>query len=269
MWSVGDTIAYSLVLVSTSLVILANGNHNPLSHEHLGVVQWINSTEGGYIHPNQEYRIVAGKNDGTTAQATGMFATANIPQGRELAVLPSGLVIYSDDPEDEALMNCGTVESLAREMKLGNQSKYAPFVTFAKTIPLDNVPSTWSPMGQKLLNSIVGGSEFNPLIPPFDPTGWLKNDWYDRCEGSMNDTISSQAALLVVRWNVDGEIHPVISLYRKGNGKKANAEFSVTPTGDGVIKSKRDIAAGEEINFCVQCDLDDTTYGTAGKCSWA
>ena len=166
------------------------------------VLEWIHQSKGGHVHPDQEFRV-----DPETG-VTGLFATDMIPKGTVLCQVPWELILQSDDPNEEGQMCCGTVKAVAREMRKGNQSFYAPYVNYLNAQPHDDVPSAWSPEGQKLLRELVGGHIEKPLIPPTEPTEWLSYDWFTRCRGSRADALATKAALLVLQRSDDAILIP-------------------------------------------------------------
>ncbi len=162
-----------------------------------GVLQWIHNSPGGYVHPDQEFRM------DPVSGVSGIFATKLIPKGTVLCQVPWSIIIQSDDPNEEGQMCCGTVKAVAREMRKGNESDYAPYANYLLAQPESEVPSAWSDMGKALLRSLVGGTADDTLIPPVEPTEWLSSDWYGRCRGSRSDTIAAKAAILIVQRSDD------------------------------------------------------------------
>lgn len=166
------------------------------------VLEWIHQSKGGHVHPDQEFRV-----DPETG-VTGLFATDMIPKGTVLCQVPWELIIKSDNPKEEGQMCCGTVKAVAREMKKGNQSFYGPYMNYLNAQPHDDVPSAWTPDGQKLLRELVGGNVKKPEIPPTEPTEWLSYDWYKRCRGSRADALAAKAALMVLQRSDDAILIP-------------------------------------------------------------
>jgi len=186
------------------LLALVTSAHADPSTADLGkkVLEWIHQAEGGYVHPNQEFRV------DPESGVTGLFATKMIPKGTVLCQVPWDLIIKSDDPDEEGQMCCGTVKALAREMKKGKKSIYAPYINYLNAQSDENVPSVWSAEGQKLLRELTGGTVKNPKIPPQEPTEWLVYDWYGRCRGSRADTLTSKAAIMIVQRSDDAILIP-------------------------------------------------------------
>lgn len=166
-----------------------------------GVLEWIRNAPGGYVHPDQEFRV-----DPATGTA-GMYATKLIPKGEILLQVPWSIVLKSDDPQEEGQMCCGTVKSVAREMKKGNSSEFAAYANYLNAQEA-YVPSAWSQKGQELIQALVGGTVTSPDIPPAEPTEWLTTDWYRRCRGSRADTVAAKAALMVLQRSDDAFMIP-------------------------------------------------------------
>ena len=171
------------------------------AHDH-PVLKWIHDSPGGFVHPDQEIRV-----DPETG-IPGIFATSTIPKGALLCQVPWKLIIKSDNPDESGQMCCGTVKAVAREMKKGNSSNFAPYANYLLAQPDGVVPSTWSEAGQRLLRTLVGGAVDKPKIPPEEPTEWLTGDWYGRCRGSRADKISAKAAILVLQRSDDSLMIP-------------------------------------------------------------
>jgi hypothetical protein len=167
-----------------------------------GVFEWIHNSEGGYFHPDQEFRL------DPEIGASGIFATNLIPKGTVLCQVPWSIVVKSDDPDEEGQMCCGTVKSVAREMKKSDESDYAPYARYLNNMPGDEIPSAWSEPGQELLRALVGGKVEDTDIPPEEPTEWLLYDWYGRCRGMRSDKMSAKAATLVVQRSDDNIMIP-------------------------------------------------------------
>lgn len=258
-----------LVFTLASCIVVAAESDASLVANDYGVFKWINGSRTGYVHPDQEYRII----DPATG-SVGMFATADIQKGKVLAKVPWNLLIQAEKPNNElSPMGCGMVRGLAREMKSGNNSVYAPFVEFAKNQPSNRIPSNWTEDGKELFRQIGGNPSDDLAIPPLEPVHWLSNDWYDGCGGTKDDIESANAALLVVQWTDEGYIVPFSGFYNHRNGKWTNAEMSTQYSKSVSIKATRDIAAGEQIflsfNKCKECSGREDGYGTAGKLLYA
>jgi len=280
-----------LILELVPLLALVTRAQADLPSAELGrkVLEWIHEAEGGYVHPDQEFRV------DPESGVTGLFATKMIPKGTVLCQVPWDLIIKSDDPDEEGQMCCGTVKALAREMKRGNESHYAPYINYLESQTVQNVPSAWSPEGKKLLQEVIGGTE-DPEIPPTDPTSWVEDDWYGECRGSRADAVAAKAAIMIVQRSDDEILVPGrcyyffsgvkfdmefehsscsppfflvgYDMYNHRNGKYTNSASSIASNKKQVTKASRDISPGEQIhntyNKCLNCANRKVGYGTAG-----
>lgn len=268
----GRAKMYTTLAITLSIVIavLSICQVSAAVHDEFGVLEWIRSTPGGYIHPHQEFRKI---HSSIGEVRGGMFATARIPRNTILAKIPRSILIQSDPSENgDAQMSCGMVRSLARELKLGNKSRYAPFANFVLSQQLDHIPSNWSPLGKKILVEITGETINGPLIPPLEATEWLDLDWFDTCKGDPDDLLSAKAALFVVQWNDEGKIIPISGFYGHRNGNWTNAAIFTDDSEGPELRTTRDIARGEQIyqsfNRCPECGGRQFGFGTAGKCGY-
>lgn len=259
----------SLLLQVYVLVIsLATSSFAQEKPSDFGIFEWIHNSPGGYFNPKQEFRYEIPGDPTTTP---GIYATQDIKKGEVLVKVPWSLLLKSDDEDEVGQMCCGTVEAVAREMKLGTDSKFAPYVQYLNAQPDGQLPSAWDKPAQDLFREIVGGpSVKNTEIPPAEPTEWLEWDWYKNCEADRSDTIAAKAALLVVQRSDDAYMIPAYDMYNHRNGKKwFNTKTTTTDGEHHLTRAKRDIKAGEQIyisyNHCAECRGRDTEYGTGGK----
>lgn len=192
-------VLWSLVV---SWVIVVQAQDQTMIELGKNVLEWIHESDGGYVHPDQEFRV------DPESGVAGLFATDFIPKGTVLCQVPWSLIIESDDPDEEGQMCCGTVRATAREMKRGNRSAFAPYVKYLNEQSHDDVPSAWSAAGQKLLRELTGGKVKDPDIPPEEPTEWLSYDWYGRCRGKRTDALSAKAAIVVLQRSDDNLLIP-------------------------------------------------------------
>ena len=252
------------LLASTATVSKAESQSQsaPLN---FGIFDWIHNSEGGFYSPKQTFR-----RDEKTGLAAGVFAKERIEKNEVLLTVPWDLILRSDNPEEEGQMFCGTVAAVAREMRLGDESKFAPYANYLNSQGNDQLPSSWTPAGQELLRSIVGGEVEEPEIPPTEPTEWLSYDWNYRCDGKSRDAVSAKAAMLVVQRSDDHIMIPAYDMYNHRNGKWFNTRTDTELEVNHVTKATRVIEAGEQIyvsyDQCEECSGREIGYGTGGEC---
>jgi hypothetical protein len=254
----------SSLLVSHLCTIPAAAEQEPLDY---GIFDWMHNSEGGYVNPKQEFRYE--NPDDPTNSYLGVFAKERIEPGEILVTVPWYRILTSDDPNEVGQMTCGTVKSVARELALGEQSEWAPYVKYLNDQPEGQLPSAWSEAAQLLLQELVGGEGEDPIIPPAFPMEWLKSDWYDRCGGLPSDLLSAKAALLVVQRSDDVIMIPAYDMYNHRNGKWMNTETYIEEGEKHESRALRSIEPGEQLyisyNMCRDCGGRTVGYGSAGK----
>ncbi len=159
------------------------------------LISWINE-EKGFFSPKLEMRRMD-PDDPTSF--FGMFAKGDFRQGDLMIRVPPQMILDSDGFEEHLAMNCGTARNLAKQLKLGNESAYAPYVNYLwDTQPPGQLPSAWSDAGQKLFTKVLKRETGGGTFPPSEPLSWIEEDWYDDCDGTADPT-DEYAALLVVQ----------------------------------------------------------------------
>ena len=169
-----------------------------------GLADWVNSMEGGYFNPKQEIRR---DNPSDPQSIVGVFARERIEEGELLNRVPWEAIIMPEDDyepvddelEEEAELSCAAARKLAKEMRLGKDSRYAPYILYLLNQPHGQIPSSWSAEGRQLLQTVLGGTPNNPRIPPNSAMSWMEEDWFVSCSGDKEDELATQAAMLVVQ----------------------------------------------------------------------
>ena len=185
------------------------------SSEMVALVDWLNSFEGGFYNPKQEIRRQDPLDPGSYF---GVFAKERIEEDELLSRVPWEAIIsedggvYDDDEQDETPLSCGTVRNIAKEMRLGEKSKFAPYVLYLQNQRDGQLPSAWSEEGKLLFEDVLGGKGDMQRIPPSDATTWLE-DWYEFCHGDPEDEMAARAAMLVLQRSDDDLMVPVYDLY--------------------------------------------------------
>jgi hypothetical protein len=233
-----------------------------------GILEWVHNAEGGYFNPKQDFRY---ETPGDPTSVGGIFANERIEKGETLCKVPWERMLKSDDPNEEGQLCCGTADAVAREMRKGAISDYAPYATYLSAQREGQLPSAWSKKGKALLHSIIGGTVRQPVIPPQEPTEWLEYDWYKSCRADRSDTLAAKAALLVVQHSDDSLMIPAYNFYNHRNGKWLNTQTEMVEGTHQITKAARTIEPGEQLytsyNLCKECGGRKRGYGTAGKFS--
>jgi hypothetical protein len=169
-----------------------------------GVSGWVDSMEGGHYNPKQEIRH---EDPEDPKSIVGVFAHERIEQGELLTRVPWEAIImpeedyepFDKEAEELSSLECATARKLAKEMKLGKDSWYAPYVLYLLNQAPDQLPSAWSVQGKNLLRYVLGGTSRRPLIPPAYAMTWLEEDWFQTCGGDNDDALGAHAAMLVIQ----------------------------------------------------------------------
>jgi spermidine synthase len=232
------------------------------------IIDWVKSTDKGFVHD----KVTAQRYDVDDPESpVGMYAVGDIRHGEFLMSIPREIIITAGDDtsEDYGGIWCPTAFNLIREMRLGDESKFAPYVGYLATQPRGQLPSAWSRAGQNLLQELLGRNDNDASnnLPPSDALEWIKTDWYDDCDGS-DDLFEQHAALLLVQRGWDDLMIPLYDMMSHRNGKWLNTECDSVHGGVSIVhvRASRDIQAGEQLytsyNFCTDCAGKAMGYGT-------
>eukprot|EP00588_Corethron_pennatum_P034325 CAMPEP_0194345924 /NCGR_PEP_ID=MMETSP0171-20130528/105130_1 /TAXON_ID=218684 /ORGANISM="Corethron pennatum, Strain L29A3" /LENGTH=1502 /DNA_ID=CAMNT_0039112979 /DNA_START=45 /DNA_END=4552 /DNA_ORIENTATION=+ len=263
------------------------------------LIEWLNSS-GGYANPKLEIRR-ADPDDPTSH--FGMYTKEKITKKELILDIPQHVIMRGgEDDEDsqddeEGSFECGTARRLIKELRLGDDSEYGPFVNYLLEQPYGQLPSGWSDEGKELLTQLLENHTTDP-IPPDEPTLWIDYEWVQECNGST-DPFEANAALMLVQRGWDSAMIPLYDMMSHRNGPfEANAALMLVQRGwdsamiplydmmshrngeylntesntvhdlskNAKIRALRDIEAGWEIygsyNMCKDCGGRKDTYGT-------
>lgn len=273
--------------------LLFGGNKKSNEEHAEALISWLKK-EGGYFHPNLEMRRV---DPSDPTSFFGLFVNEAIPEGDLIMRVPRNMVLDSnqEDPETE-VMTCGTVRNLIDQLKLKDESKYAPYVNYLLDTQPPGCISAWSQAGKDLFTRITDPSDpfswvdklkLKPQwsvaakkflsdvtgkprriidLPPQNQFEWI-NEWHDSCNGS-SDPLEEYAALIAIQRSWDDKLVPVFDTMSHGNGHWLNTVHNdVHDTDvDVEVKASRDIKVNEQIytsyNRCESCGNRNFEYGT-------
>ena len=221
-------------------------------------IEWVRS-HGAFVHSSFEIRR---EDPLDPTSRYGVYAKTDIANSELILSIPRKCLIT---PKGEASDVCGTVEALADEMQLGEESFYEPYVSYLKTQTSGGqLPTMWSVQGKEFLLELLGWtSETGGVtIPPFN----VIQAGHDCSE--TND-YSEVANMLVIQRSWDEILIPVWDMVSHRNGHWTNVAeaYSVFDEQHPVtVKATRDIKAGEELfmsyDHCPDCQGRLRTYGT-------
>lgn len=260
-------------MATSTATVLDTSEEHPID---FGLAAWVDSLKGGYFNPKQEIRR---ENPDDPTSILGVFAKEQIFEGELLNRVPWHAIIdgededededddNEDEDEEDPTVPCRTARKLAKEMKLGKDSRFAPYVQYLLNQPQGQLPSAWSPQGKALLATLLGGTPSHPHIRPIDVASWLDETWIDECQGDMKDAFAAHAFMLVVQRADDDIMVPVYDLYNHRNGKYYNTKNKIKPGKSHELRASRTIEPGEQLhnsyNLCAECPGRYVGYGTA------
>ncbi|KAL3917183.1 MAG: hypothetical protein SGILL_004834 [Bacillariaceae sp.] len=261
MFSVGSwwRAASMAAIILTSTVTAADATADPHLEEAKAIFEWVAGIDGGFVSPKQDIRRLV---PGDVNTPLIVYAKETIMPGEVVMRVPWDTLIGSDDPDDGGQLPCGTVRNVAKEMKLGDDSKYAPYVNYLLSEADSQIPSAWTKPAQKLLNDVIG----NNKIPPKNPTDWVRR-WVSRCDGDINDKLAVKAALLIIQRSDDEIMIPAYDAYNHRNGNWTNTRTIEAEGKHHETTAIKTIEQGKEIyityNQCEECGGRRNFYGSA------
>eukprot|EP00550_Attheya_septentrionalis_P012573 CAMPEP_0198303786 /NCGR_PEP_ID=MMETSP1449-20131203/57068_1 /TAXON_ID=420275 /ORGANISM="Attheya septentrionalis, Strain CCMP2084" /LENGTH=115 /DNA_ID=CAMNT_0044006293 /DNA_START=378 /DNA_END=722 /DNA_ORIENTATION=- len=115
-----------------------------MQEQHRELIEWIRSHPDGFVSDKLEIRVADPNNP---ASGSGMFVNGPIKEGELLYSLPWDLLIKADDaPADGYLrkeMSCGLVRSLLRELRLGDESTFVPYLKYFQSFDESGLVENW------------------------------------------------------------------------------------------------------------------------------
>lgn len=189
--------------------------------------------------------------------------------------------------EREEDLDCTTVRRLAKEVSLGKESDFKPYIQYLQSQPRGQLPATWSEAGKDLLRELLGplrkdesvndfvSEEPHTILPPeLGTRNSYAQDFHDRCASRLPTELSDEEFEDYLNWysllnqrGWDELMIPVFDMMSHGNGKLLNTDHGSVRDGETIqVFARRDIAKGEEIyttyNFCANCENRFMGYGT-------
>ena len=93
---------------------------------------------------------------------------------QKIFIIPYKAIIFPKGEVNVVAMTCELVETLVKEIKLGDDSEYTPSVKHLLSLTsLDQLPSMWSEVGQNLFLEGMGENDGIHILPPDDPFDWI------------------------------------------------------------------------------------------------
>ena len=221
-----------LHVAAASVSTFLPGTAEPATGDSVRLLEWINGSEGGFVHPTHSVRRLG-------PGFRGIFARQAVAEGATLAIVPWRLCVTVRLGDSAADGHCG-LSKRALEALVGGDTPYARMLREYDP----QLPSDWSPNARRALDG----------LPPGDWDRHLR--WF---EGScLKRTASAEERrgmyLMVARSGSSRSdrrghlfLAPLYDLYNHRNGRFHNTLVKVVEEESIQIIAKRDIAAGEEL----------------------
>jgi len=217
------------------------------------LADWINA-EGGFVDSRQEIRRLFPDDPHSPK---GVFAKERIEKGQLLLSVPWKLLIRSEMDEEKEMeeddlpddWNCQLVDSLSREMALGDESKFAPYIHYLNGQERGQILGDFSTEAQLMLNELT-----DSIISTFDVMTSIES-LQQRC--SREDPVAVHASVLIEQRSEDDLMIPYYDMYNHRNGKWLNTWINLVRGEKYDVLARHTIEAGQEIynsyNQCNKC----------------
>ena len=145
--------------------------------------------EAAFVNEKQEVRLV---NPQDPRSRYRVFAKERIEWGETLISVPFDLAIHKGNLQKG--LPCETIDELVKEMKDGDNSDFAPYVRYLKSILEGELPDGWSNAGQELFDELLGGNI------QYKVRRWLDVWNSDLCDSEDDDDPYEDWVALLVIW---------------------------------------------------------------------
>jgi spermidine synthase len=268
-----------LLLLALSTALAASVPSGDTAETHVrDLTTWLRSN-GGYFNFKLEIRRVDPKDP---TSEFGIFAKKDIKPKERLIQIPDDLIIKPEFDFDvdagqegehfhpeyfESL--CELTQTVIAEMKLGEDSEFAPYLNYLKEKDLSMIPVMWSEPGKELMRLIGDGSGDLIPLPPLGAVDWV-DTFVDTGCIDKDDEFERRIAILVfsrAMGSVETVLVPVLDMINHSNKEEErNVESTSVITDTFVhLKAFTEIKAGAQLflsyNNCVDCK--DKDLGTA------
>eukprot|EP00555_Chaetoceros_dichaeta_P006412 CAMPEP_0198261942 /NCGR_PEP_ID=MMETSP1447-20131203/10543_1 /TAXON_ID=420782 /ORGANISM="Chaetoceros dichaeta, Strain CCMP1751" /LENGTH=395 /DNA_ID=CAMNT_0043950001 /DNA_START=53 /DNA_END=1240 /DNA_ORIENTATION=- len=238
------------------------------------LISWVRS-KGGIFSDKLEIRRV---DPAVPTSYMGVFVTEPIDAKEVLMVIPrdcyihifdTAVVMDWEDTTDGAYQenSCQLATKLMDEMKLGKDSRYAPYIAYLKTQSVGQLPINWSREGKDLLRNVA--------IPGSRIVDWNNRDFKDKthdCIGKNNNTKSAKITFeehmveMTRQRGFDTALIPIWDMVNHDNGKINTENDSFNDAGGLRVRAARNLAEGEEVyasyDKCPDCFDIEYYWGT-------
>ncbi|KAL3799282.1 hypothetical protein HJC23_013007 [Cyclotella cryptica] len=232
------------------------------------LIEWINSHPQGYVHPSVR---IGRERPGDPTSMLGLYVssapgTKSIEEDEIIARIPwSHLISPGEEYSRSKFFSCQEIRNLAKELKLGDNSRYAPYVRYLLAQPRGAMPGEWSNAGKKFFAKLLDYGD----LPPYEET-WLdvyETEWIKGCHGDPEDPMERMAFYLASSRDEDTLMIPIYDMANHSNDPDKLNTLSFKPDKVGKsfrFEASRTILPGEQIynsynrcNPCSEADFDN------------
>jgi hypothetical protein len=228
--------------------------YNESTDENHYLANWINA-EGGFVDSRQEIRSLF---PDVPNSPKGVFAKERIEKGDLLLSVPWKLLIRAEMDEEQEIpgdfvddWRCKLVDNLAREMALGDDSHFAPYVHYLNGQERGQILGDFSHVAQSMLEEITSFT-----IPSFYLEAQTSAESL-RAMCGRDDDIAVHAYVLMEQRSEDDLMIPYYDMYNHRNGRWLNTWINLVDGDRYDVIARHTIEAGQEIfnsyNQCNKC----------------
>lgn len=232
------------------------------------IVDWVRE-KGGFFSDKLEIRHIDPRD---STSPLGVFAREDIDEFESLLNVPHACYIglwdealdgertgeeeIDGEPDNHYDNVCNLSRKLANELKLGNESEYAPYLNYVRIQREGQLPATWSEVGKDLLRSI-------------EPSGylvdWMDLDYHDN-EKCIRSTYDRHMLALTVQRGYDTTFIPLWDMINHRNGHVNTESDPMYDNGELRVRASTKIPKGQEIyasyDECDECQDASRYFGT-------
>ena len=226
------------------------------------MIDWVNSN-GGSLNEKIEIRRL---DPSDPSSPMGVFAKERLEQEEIIMHIPTSLylnvwdeAINMDELEGVEAFEannsnlCKLTHKLAKEIKLGEQSQFAPYIAYLKTQREGQLPALWAEEARNLLRSISQ--------PESQIVDWIEDNFQKK--GCISeDSFEVHMLALVLQRSFDAAMIPLWDMVNHDNGRINTKNTSIYSKKGIEVMASQVIDEGEEIfasyDLCLDCfDVED------------
>ena len=232
-----------------------------------GMINWVRS-QGGSFNTKVEIRRMDPSNN---SSPFGVFAKESLDRNELIMHIPDKCYIQVWDAaidlgalegEEEKDANhfnlCELTHELIKEMKLGDQSQFAPYIAYLNTQKPGQLPVQWSEQGKNVLRNVS--------FPGSEIVDWIDLNFHRTGCISSNDSFEANMVEMIVQRSFDDALIPLWDMVNHDNGRINTENDSMYSEGGIKVRASRLIEAGEEIfasyDLCLDCLEVHKEWGT-------